>query len=108
VAATDTQPGAVDQASNENLNWGFDATPYLNSMGDTGISDPTGVLLDVTSTVYENVTLADDPSVSGNIITQRVLGSVLTAGHRYWLLINYTSTPSGNQPGMRLQINCPY
>jgi hypothetical protein len=85
-----TTPAGVVQASTEEIPWGIDMTPALPVGGSvTGVSSS---LLDQTN--GKSVTMADSPSVAGNIVTQIVRAGVLTANHTYLLTITYTAATS--------------
>lgn len=83
-----TDPAEVTQATAENVPWAVDMTNALPSVGS--VSAVTTSLVDLTLN-GETVTLADAPVVAGNVVTQIVRGSVLTAGHSYRLQITYTA-----------------
>lgn len=71
----------------ETLPLGFDATALLS--GAQTISAATTVLTDIAT--GKAVTLANGPSVNGNVITQIVVGSQLAGGHSYRLVASFTA-----------------
>ena len=53
------------------------------------VTVPSSTLVDTTTD--QTVSLQDAPSVSGNVVTQIVRGSALTANHVYQLIVTYTA-----------------
>jgi len=96
-------PPSFVMQSSEELPLGFDATALLLS-GQT-VSSPTTVLTDLTTST--TITLANAPTVSGNIVTQVVVGSQLTADHVYRLVVTFTAGTDTTW-SMPLQISCPF
>jgi len=80
-------PSQVSQATSETLPWKFDVTKLLQ-VGDT-VTSPTSVFTDLT--IGSDIVLPDLPAASGNVVTQIVNGSVLTAGHQYRLVVSFVA-----------------
>jgi hypothetical protein len=83
--------------------WGFDATNLL-AEGDS-ITSPVSVMVDTNTGAA--VTLSDSPTIDGNVITQIVRGSELTAGHSYRLTVTFTAS-ANTVPAMPLLVNVPF
>lgn len=76
-------------ATTEEMPLAFDTTNVLeNAQVPYG---PTCVLTDVSVGRGLIVDLPTDPTVSGNIVTQQVDGSALTAGHIYTLAVTFSA-----------------
>lgn len=84
-----TDPAGVTQALAETVPWGIDMTKALTNVSGGTVTSPSSVLTDLTAD--KTVTLADSPTVSGNIVTQIVRGSVLTLNHTYRLEVTFTA-----------------
>lgn len=96
-----TTPSQVDQSTLFDIVWPVDLTPQLS--GDEVATSPSSLLMDLGT--QQIVTLADDPTIDGNEISQMVRGSVLTATHLYRLTFLYVI--GGNTLGSELLIKCP-
>ena len=109
MALIDTSPAVIEVGLGEVPLVGFDATNYQTTTGDTSVTSPTVTITDISVNppVVVPAALSGAPTVSGNVIKQRVLGSALIAGHSYYLIATYTGQPSGNIWEMRLSIDCP-
>ena len=84
------QPPQVSQATVETVPWEFDFTAVVGS-GDV-VSSPASTMTDMQT--GSQVTLAQAPTVSGNLVTQVVPGSGLVAGHNYRLVVVAQLNPS--------------
>lgn len=73
----------------EELPLDFDASAMLED-GQT-ISDQSAVMQSLNDSTI--ITLADPPTVVGNVITQVVIGDQLTGGAKYRLIITFTAAP---------------
>jgi hypothetical protein len=82
-----TVPAGFEMGTTETLPLGFDATKLL-AVGQS-VSAPFSVLKNIDS--GKPVTLADSPTVSGNVITQIVRGSALVALTKYALSVTFTA-----------------
>ena len=82
-----TSPNTVDVLTGEILPIAVDFARLLAS-GQTA-TVPTSSLTDLTTGAA--VTLADQPTVSGTVLTQIVRGAALTAGHNYRLVVGVTA-----------------
>lgn len=87
-----TTPPKYKICTTETLNPGFDTTALL--VGDDVPSEPSTVLWDQNTNSI--VSLSDAPSISDNLVIQRMRGSELVAKHFYLQLITFTATVSGN------------
>jgi cellulase/cellobiase CelA1 len=96
-------PPNFEMQTTETLPLGFDATALLS--GAQTISAVAVVLTDIATGVA--ITLANPPSVSGNIISQIVVGSQLVAGHSYRLVVTFTAAASEIW-SMPLRITVPF
>ncbi len=109
MALIDTSPAVIEVGLGEAPLLGFDSTNYQTTTSDTSVTSPATTLTDISLNPPVSVPagLSGSPTVSGNVIKQRVLGSALIAGHSYYLIVTYTGQPSGNVWEMRLRIDCP-
>lgn len=100
-----TIPSQVTCATSETMPLGFDTSAQLAAI-EPGLSptSPVSVLVDDTTDAV--VVLADPPTITGDIITQIVRGSVLVAGHRYSLSVTYTAA-TDTVLTMVLRVWCP-
>jgi len=97
-----TNPATVTQGTTENVFWGIDMTAALPAGGT--VTSPTTVFTDLATGSV--ITLTDAPTVSGNVVTQRVTGNKLTANHLYEMAVTYTAAANVNLTSILL-INCP-
>lgn len=81
-----TVPATVEMATTDVVPVEVDMTAQLPSGGS--VTSPVCTLTAADGTA---VILADDPVVAGNVVTQTVRGSALTAGQIYRLRIAYTA-----------------
>jgi hypothetical protein len=82
-----TVPPSRRQLTTDIIPWAVDFTEQLQT-GQT-VTSPSTKMID--QGTGATITLSDAPSVAGNIVSQVVRGSELTAGHRYWLIFNYVA-----------------
>lgn len=83
-----TTPAGFEMATTETLPLGFDATALL--AGGQTISAPSSVLLNVETGAV--VTLADAPTVLGNVITQIIRGPTqLLLNEKFALSVTFTA-----------------
>jgi len=101
VSLLDTDPPSRDMATSETLPFGFDVSALL--LGGESVTLPTSTLRDTQKNT--NVAGLAAPTVSGNIITQSVVGSSLTAGHTYWLVVSFQAA-TGKIWSVRLVLVC--
>lgn len=97
-----TNPGGFIMATSETWPLGFDTTNLL--INDEVPSLPVSTLTDLFT--GETVTLEDEPYIIGNVVTQVVRGSQLTAKHQYSLAVGFT-LDAVTIPVMVLTINVP-
>lgn len=93
-------PSLIQQSTLATIAWPCDVTAQAGAGAPTS---PSTVFLDLTTGT--TVVLADRPTISGNVISQIVRGSVLTAGHSYRLSFLYTI--AGNMLDSEVTLNCP-
>ena len=98
-----TVPAAVQQASVEDITWGVDVTALLS-----GSQTPTAYTATLTTSTGATVTLADVPTVSGNIIEQRIRAGVLSPGGQYTLTVLFTPSGTTNEFAERVAITVPF
>lgn len=94
-------PATFQMASTETLPLAFDTTPLLASMETP--SSPTSILTDLTTGSAYSAGLSNSPTVSSNVITQRV--TALQPRHRYRLAVSFQAA-SGKVWTMELLIEC--
>jgi hypothetical protein len=82
-----TSPAGITQATTEEIPWGIDMTAALPQGGS--VTGPSCTLFD--QTTGKSVTLTDNPSVTGNVVTQIIRGSTLAANHVYLLTCTFTA-----------------
>lgn len=82
-----TNPAAVGMATTDVIPYGVDMTNALPSGGS--VSGVTCLLTDLRT--GQKITLEDNPTVAGNVVTQIVRGSQLVAGHYYRLTIVFSA-----------------
>lgn len=99
-----TVPPTKQQATTETIPWDVDMTPNLAP--DTEPTDVACTFTDFTPAVPQDITLEDEPTVDGMIVTQVIRGSYLTAGHSYQLLVTYNAGGSTVLSSI-LTITCP-
>ena len=80
-------PFGVDIATTEKLPINLDSTPQLQPGWSP--SSPSSIVRDEAGGA--DIIPVDAPTVTGNIITQVVDGSVLTKGHTYALIVTYVA-----------------
>lgn len=98
-----TNPATVTEATVEDIVWGFDTSVLVGAQAPTLVNSK---LTNLSTNAV--IVLADTPSISANIINQRVRGSVLAANTNYRLEVSFTVSGSTNLLEMALQINCPW
>lgn len=87
--ATSTDPPSYTTTAQEDVTLLITTTPLLVSAGAP--SAPSSLLYVVVDNAADTaVALADSPTVSGNVISQRIRN--LTAGTTYRLRVSFTST----------------
>jgi hypothetical protein len=97
-----TNPATVSQGTTENVYWAIDMTAALPAGGT--VTAPATVFTDLNSGTV--IALTDSPTVSGNVVTQRVTGNKLTANHLYEMAVTYTAAANVTLTSILL-INCP-
>lgn len=99
-----TNPASINQASIEDFTWPFDCSALL-----VAPQAPTAVTVTLIQKNGDRVTLADEPSVVGNIVNQRIGAAVLTPSLSPYL-VTVAFTPSGttNVLTMRTKIACTF
>lgn len=85
-----TDPAAIHMATTDVLPLEVDMTAQLPAGGSVGT--PACTLTDRADGTV--VTLADEPVVAGNVVTQPIRGSALTARHVYQLRVVYAASES--------------
>ena len=96
-------PPATTMQTTEELPLGFDTSALLE-LGQS-VTMPSATLTDLTEST--TITLANRPSVNGNVITQIVDGSQLSGNHVYRLTVSFTAAADTNW-SMPLQITVPF
>ena len=87
-----TTPATFTMSVTETLAFPIDMSAYLSS--GQSVASPTATLVRLDTNVA--VTLSDNPSTSGNVVTQIIRGSELVANERFRLTVNFTASPSSN------------
>ena len=93
-------PSLIQQSTLATIAWPCDVTAQAANGAPTS---PSTVFLDLTTGTA--VILADRPTISGNVISQIVRGTVLTVGHRYRL--SFICTIAGNVLDNEVILQCP-
>jgi hypothetical protein len=104
----DTAPSVLALATSEEVVYGWDTTNYVNSTGDTAITNPSVILTDVSVRPAAVVPLPDSPTINGINVLQRFRGTSVIPGHYYVAYVTFTGAQSGNVMTMRTQVNCPF
>lgn len=98
-----TIPSEEVQFAAEDITWGIDTTAVMS-----GAQTPTAVTVTLKNPSGTVVTLADTPTVAGNVISQRVRAGVLTpSGGSYWLTATFTPSGTTNVLVSALALRCP-
>lgn len=107
-----TVPPSVSQASVEDITWGIDCSAQLSDSQTV-----TAVTVTLTNGAGQTMTLADTPTISGNVIEQRVRAGVLapasippsgTLTGQYTLTATFTPSSTTNVLANQLVIICPF
>jgi hypothetical protein len=92
LGALATNPTNLPQSTSDTIPYGVDCTNAISTISGGSVSSPVTKLFDMTA--QQTITLQDSPTLSGNIVTQIVRGSVLTANHQYRLSVQFTAATS--------------
>jgi len=96
-------PSSIILQTTEELPLGMDMTALLS--GTETPSNPVVTMQDLTAGT--TVTLADTPTIDGNIVVQIISGSVLTAQHQYRMLFTFTAATDTTWT-VPLAVTCPF
>lgn len=100
-----TNPSSVEFGAQEQWAPGIDCTAALSNYPNSTPTQATVVFTDTASGA--TVSLPDAPSVSGNVVSQRIAKDHVTAGHTYQLTLTFVPSTSTDVLETVLQVYVP-
>ena len=101
-----TNPAGVTQATTETITWSVDMTNAISLIAGASVSSPTSTLTNLTTGTA--VSLGSGPAATGNVVTQKIVGSTLTPFDVYRLVITFVANASAFVLSVAVLITVPF
>ena len=101
-----TSPAGATQATTETILWSVDMTNAISLIPGASVTGAACTLTNLTTGA--TVSLGSMPSTSGNVVTQKIVGSTLTPYDVFRLVITFVASASAFTLSVALTLTVPF